>query len=370
MDNSAHSIKFGRRCSGLGLVEILIALVLSVLVIAAVIQLFLNNKQAYRLQESLSRIQENGRHALQVLGSDIHMARHLGELQEYWNLTEAASPRNLPSPIGNECFTTAGMPYRWIVPMKTSADHDASGSTPTVFAPSLSGANDTRSPFTGCIPSADYVANTDVISLHFVSATPMADAALQDNQLYVRSDLNHAVVFRCHVAGACAPGGSWDSATVANAPLNAVVYYIRSCSDPGADSSCGTMDDRDQPNLPALVRARLMSDGSVSSEVVAQGVVNMQLQYGVDYGESNFPEQYENANELGALNSAADWPNWNAVKAVRIWLLVRSGISEPGYQDERSYAMGDHQGGSAVNPAASFRHQLFTSTISLRNGPG
>lgn len=370
MDNVAHRLKGRGRCGGLGLVEILVAVALSVVVIGAVIQLFLNNKQTYRLQESLSRIQENGRHALQVLGVDIRMSRHLGELQEYWNLTEAPNPRNLPSPIGNECFTTPGMPFRWIVPMVTSADHDGSGSTPTVFAPSLSGANDSRSPFTGCIPSADYVANTDVISVHYVSATPVADAALQNNQIYVRSDLNHAVVFRCHATGACAPGGSWDSTTVANAPLNAAVFYVRSCSDPGADNACGTADDRDQPNLPALVRTRLNSDGSVSSDLIAQGVVNMQLQYGVDYGASNFPEQYENAGELGALSNAASWPNWNAVKAVRIWLLVRSGITEPGYQDSRNYAMGDHQGGSAIVPAANFRHQLFTSTISLRNTPG
>lgn len=367
MTTSVYHMNFAGRCRGLGLVEILIALVLSVVVIGGVIQLFLNNKQAYRLQESLSRIQENGRHALQILGRDIQMARHLGELQEYWNLTEAANPRNLPSSITNECFTTAGMSYRWIVPMKTAADHDGDASTPTVFAPSLSGANDSRSPFTGCIPNTDYVANTDVLSLHFISATPVPDAALQRDQLYVRSDLNHAVVFRCHATGACAPGGTWDGTTVANAPLNAVVYYIRSCSDPGVDSSCGTADDRDQPNLPALVRARLMPDGGVSSELVAQGVVNMQLQYGVDYGESNFPEQYENADELGALTSAANWPNWNAVKAVRIWLLVRSGITEAGYQDERTYDMGDHQGAGAINPAANFRHQLFTSTVSLRN---
>lgn len=60
--------------SGMTLIEIMIALLISAFLIAGVIQLFLNSKQTYRMQENLSRLQENGRFAVEFIARDVRMA--------------------------------------------------------------------------------------------------------------------------------------------------------------------------------------------------------------------------------------------------------------------------------------------------------
>mgnify|MGYP003805980571 CR=1 FL=1 len=58
------------------MVEILVALVISLFLVAGVIQLFIGSKQTYRGYDALSRIQENGRFALEAMARDIRMARY------------------------------------------------------------------------------------------------------------------------------------------------------------------------------------------------------------------------------------------------------------------------------------------------------
>ena len=49
---------------GLTLVELMVAMLLGVFLIGGVMQIFISSKQTYRMQENLSRLQENGRFAL------------------------------------------------------------------------------------------------------------------------------------------------------------------------------------------------------------------------------------------------------------------------------------------------------------------
>lgn len=63
---------------GISLVEIMVALLIGMLLIAAVIQLFVANKQTFRATESLSRLQENARFALEVMRQDIRETAYTG----------------------------------------------------------------------------------------------------------------------------------------------------------------------------------------------------------------------------------------------------------------------------------------------------
>lgn len=58
---------------GFTLIEIMIAMLIGVLLIAGVLQVFITSKQSYRMQEELSRLQEGGRFALDFLDRDIRM---------------------------------------------------------------------------------------------------------------------------------------------------------------------------------------------------------------------------------------------------------------------------------------------------------
>ncbi len=68
----------GRRAvspeAGFSVVEVMIALVVGLVVVAGVGQMYLGSKQSYRLNEAQSRMQEDGRFALEYLARNIRLA--------------------------------------------------------------------------------------------------------------------------------------------------------------------------------------------------------------------------------------------------------------------------------------------------------
>lgn len=65
-----------QRQHGFSMVELLVALVLSTILLGGIIQLFIGSKQTYRFHDALSRLQENGRFALEIMSHDIRLAGH------------------------------------------------------------------------------------------------------------------------------------------------------------------------------------------------------------------------------------------------------------------------------------------------------
>jgi len=70
--------ELARRQHGLSLVEIMVAITISLLLLAGVIQIYLGSKVSYRMQEGLSRLQENGRFAVAFLTRDLRMTGFQG----------------------------------------------------------------------------------------------------------------------------------------------------------------------------------------------------------------------------------------------------------------------------------------------------
>jgi type IV pilus assembly protein PilW len=70
LKSSAHS---SRRQQGLTLIELLLSMLLGVFVITGAIQIFIGTKQTYRTQEAVSRLQENGRFALDIFQQSLRM---------------------------------------------------------------------------------------------------------------------------------------------------------------------------------------------------------------------------------------------------------------------------------------------------------
>jgi type IV pilus assembly protein PilW len=73
-ERTAMKVTIMKRQRGISLVEIMIALVLSLFLSAGVIQVYLASKQSYRAQEGYSRLQENGRYALETMTRFIRLA--------------------------------------------------------------------------------------------------------------------------------------------------------------------------------------------------------------------------------------------------------------------------------------------------------
>ena len=97
------SIASPRSQRGLTLVELMVALVMGMVLLAGVATVFVANKQSYRLQDSLARLQENGRFAIEFLERDIRMAGYTG----CKNLV--LKKNTISDPPGSNTCSTQGM---------------------------------------------------------------------------------------------------------------------------------------------------------------------------------------------------------------------------------------------------------------------
>ncbi len=67
--------------SGVTLIELMIAMIVGLFLSAGVIQIFITNNQTYRITDNVSRLQENGRFALDNLGKTIRSAGFKGNTE-------------------------------------------------------------------------------------------------------------------------------------------------------------------------------------------------------------------------------------------------------------------------------------------------
>lgn len=102
---------------GLTLIEIMVALLIGAFLLAGVIQIFIVNKQTYRVQENLSRMQENGRFAMDYLSRYIRLAGYVANepLVEFQDETGSDKTdiirRTFSPPSGPASGPTSGLIY-------------------------------------------------------------------------------------------------------------------------------------------------------------------------------------------------------------------------------------------------------------------
>lgn len=336
---------------GFTLIELMVAMVISLFLLGGMIFLFINNKDTYNVQNSLARIQENARFALQQTTQLLHTAGYIGDNYQSWNTTASIDASATITAIANECYNDLNS--RWAVPMLpvgTSLISDT-------FPAKITAQNNSNSFYAGCIPAADYLAGTDVLSMHLTGPLAITDANMKGGGLYVRSDLNNAIVFRCSADGCGPPADDPTSgSTAATYQVRASVYYIRPYSKTVGDG------------IPTLMRTYLTAQGTITSEPLVEGVAHMQIQLGIDSDADGIVDRYVDASDgsLGDFRTPDNMNKWDKVKTVRIWLLLRSIELEANYTPaQASYTMGDQN----VNTVMGFRYRMFTTTITLRN-PG
>ena len=78
LSSSSKTITSGKvNQHGLSLVELMIAMTIGLFLLAAIGSVFLSSKQTYRTGDNLSRMQENGRFAVDWLGKEIRVAGYV-----------------------------------------------------------------------------------------------------------------------------------------------------------------------------------------------------------------------------------------------------------------------------------------------------
>lgn len=333
---------------GFSLVEMMVAIVVSMILMAGVIQLLVGNKQAYRIQEGLSRLNENARFAIFDMSRTLRMADHWGGVEP----VAVSVDGTVPSVSGN--CTQAG----WSV---------FSGQGLFGYEGDVAGAT---SPMTGCIPDADYVPNSDILVARYGGSanvlTAAATSAPLNANMYVRSAVGRRAEItqgtRISSLGSdLYDSGDPDQTGTYNYPYSLIAYFVRPCSSQGTDGVCDASDDGGNP-IPTLVRLTL-NGTTLEQQDVVEGVEQMQVVYGVntDGDSAGTADRYFTADQV----TAAD--NWSRVVAVRVSLVVRNPERDVAAADTNTYTM---VGGYVYDPATAdeqFARRMFTNVIQVRN---
>lgn len=356
--------------SGFSLIEIMVALGISLFIMAGIGYVYINSKQTYRTQEQLSRLQENGRLAFEYLARDIRMAG-------YWGCGTAGMDSDkqfIPPSPPDKCTT----PKAQI----TNTLNDAS-TNPFNFGRYIEGFNDVDSSFT-TYPNVKV--GTDVVVTR--GADPLGlrvtkhsggnppgssdikvnDASrIANDDILIVTDCTNAAVFQVtnvntgqnvvHNQGqnTIGPGNStndlcknYEGGEVLKAFSRS--YYI---GTKVRNSSGG--DDLTSTGRPALIRAEF---NRRYLELVP-GVENMQITYGVDTNNDYFTDTYNTAAEV-TTNS-----QWAQVKSVRIELLLAS-TEDNITTDKVKYRFPTSATSDTTAPDRRL-YYITSTTISIRN---
>jgi type IV pilus assembly protein PilW len=141
-------------------------------------------------------------------------------------------------------------------------------------------------------------------------------------------------------------------------------------------------DDVAGDNIPTLKLAQLDASGITDASVIplAEGVENLQLEYGLDTGATpdgsadEFTADPDTRAGCAGAAAACSAANWAAVVAVRVHMLGRN--TEPaaaGYTDRKSFTLGlDANGAANAIPAFNDRYKrhVYQSSVRLYNASG
>lgn len=334
-----ESIHSPYRNSGFTLVEVMVAITLSIVLLAGVGQIYSSSKQIYRLQEAQSRVQENGRFAIEFLNRDIRQAGFAG----CGNLNNPDFQGQV-NVIANTTPPTTFNPASVIQGIETSADW--SGGAPT-----------------------DYVNNTDAVIITLASSNSVrlagnlnpvnaniqiASNALgfKQNDLVFITDCKNADLFSITNMPGTGPGVATLAHAMGNNTSNnlstpyqqnaeviqfqTIAYYIRL----GPANNAGVR-----------LRSLYKRVGNTSDELI-EGVQDMQVLYGEDTDNDQSANRY-------AAKAAVNMAN---VVSVRISLLLRS-IENNVLGTNQTVA---YNSANVAAPNGQL-YRVFTTTIALRN---
>ena len=334
------------RMNGFTLVELMIALTLGLIVIAALVGVFVTSNRSYRQNEALASVQDNARFALDALSRDLAMAGYWGGVR--------------PIDAGDQLrLSTSAL----------AAGDCGSGTTvalgtPIVFRDHTLAVADAATDFS-CLNVAQLQANSDLVLLRRVSGEPAMEltltttaGAMTNGRAYLKTNRSTGSLFAATTTGnidtasdgvdaAAASSGCTPSAPSAGDPTpvqvyayTPQVYYVRNFLRTAGDG------------LPVLCRRFLNPALVMEEDCLAEGVESLQLEWGIG---STAVERYVSTPTVAQLAQA---------RTVRIHLLVRSTErNTQGSGDAKRFTLGNLD----TTPAASTLRRAFSTTVQLKN---
>lgn len=325
-----------RKQTGVSVIEVMVAVAISLILLAGVMQIFLTNKHSYRVQEAFSRLQENGRYAVQFLVQDIRMAGFFG------CSSGVHAPRNIVNldgvagadPIAE--FNGNGL-------LGLEATDLPLTLNPTTTLSSVYGGSDIlqikRATNTGIHLDGPMTAANANIKLDAATATGM----FHDDDILFVTDCEKADIF---AANNVTPNGAFI--TIAHPMSVNIDNFLSKVYQEDAEVMRMLVNtyyvDTNSAGVPALFRASMGNNASITPEELVEGVENMQLLYGVDSDDDGVVNKFV---------TSASVTDFTKVLTVRITLTVRT------IEDNIA---------SQVTAAGDKRlRRSFTTSVTIRN---
>ncbi len=350
--------KYLSKVSGFTIVELMISLTLGMLLIAAILQVFMNHKLLINTETSLSRVQESGRFVSNLLTSEIRKIGYHG----------CSDPSEMSVVV--MAITGVDKPYG-----STTLEGFEVGSSGT-FSPAISG-SDSLSSIQGS-GTAQARQDSDVIQIKYadrtgakligntdpVNANIQVDSnpsGLSKDDIAIVGDCQSAHIFR--ITNTTTPSGivTMTHAASGNVPhkilpgygLGADLFSYKDVAYFVADTG------RNRNGIDVYALYRKFSSSAVAEEMV-EGVEFLQLLYGEGVGVNNI--RFVPADTAGLV--------MENVVAIRFSVLIQDfEISLPDV-DDRSYALLDTTITATGTPSHSgsrYMRKIFSATVQLRN---
>jgi type IV pilus assembly protein PilW len=339
---------------GLTLIELVIAMAVSVTIVAGALGLYAQVRGTYRVNERIARLQEQARFALSMIEPDIELAGYYG----YTNVAEAiyfVRGANPDSPIATALAlrqfpVSAGAPLPAAVAGLPAGAHSCGVNFAVDVMTPVQGSNDVFALGRGATCKA-YQSRpqpgSDTLTLRRVATEPGTPEAGRI-QIYASrfTSLTRQLMF----ADGTAPG-------IVDADHHVRDFIVRSYYI--ARDSVG---QKDFPALRVKTLTRSGANAVFDDDEVMPGIEDLQVQFGID---SRAGEQRAGRATRYVNPDFVDLPRVQVV-AVRVWLRVRSDEPEADFDDTKTYEYAN----VSYTPAGAdrrYRRTLISRTVTLRN---
>jgi len=313
--------------AGFSVVELMIAMLLSMALAGAIISVFVNNNYSFKQDENIGRMQDDARFALREIAFDISMAGHYADLH-----IPASVSYDGGLTIGADCGPSgeANWMYR--------ATEAGTGNNLSIMA--LDNAtNATVAAAHSCFIGGELQEGTDVVAIKRVAG---AEAnTLSANGAYLRTNGTVGVLFSGIAPTAppvvvAVPRADWA--------FRPSIYYIRQFANTPGD------------NIPTLCRKALSGAGpSMTTECLATGIENLQIEYGIDTTQDGHPNVYMTSPTLTQMQD---------VVAARIFLISRTTEIDTRYVNNKTYSISNTPD---FEPGDNFHRRVFSTSVSIQN---
>lgn len=305
------------RAGGMSLVELMVALTIGLIILAAVSTVFVNSKVSYTTHESLARLQENGRFALHFLARDLRMAGYYGCSGDVETINSTLNPNGVDASAFDFTNPIEAVVGNELYPSQTDINFPTGGGAVESKDADCPGTIGGRCAGTGGFAVRMADPSTSVAlqkTMPNTSAVAFVNPShgLEEGEIVMLSDCASADIFQItgignqnasgkipvgHNAGAADPGNSTQKLSRVYEEGKAEimkfvhrVYYI------------GT----GRSGYPSLFR--MGADGSSPEELV-EGIESLDVVFGVDTAGDRTPRAYLPATSAKLGTTPANWAN-------------------------------------------------------------